>query len=88
MPGVLADGATSEECLKATYRALELSVATLLELGQRPPTPHWKRERTAQINIRLTPEEKLVLEEAGRQRGFKGVSDFVRSSALQVAERP
>lgn len=87
MPGVLADGASPEECAKAMSRALELTVATMLELGERPPSAHWRKERTVQINVRLTPEEKFVLEDAGRQRGFKGVSDFVRISSLQEAQR-
>ena len=30
----------------------------------------------------VTPEEKLLLEEAARSKGFRGVSDFVRSASL------
>jgi hypothetical protein len=36
------------------------------------------KKRPAQINVRLTPEEKLLLEETARQEGFKGLSDFIR----------
>lgn len=88
MPGVLADGETATTCTQATYEALELAVATLLELGQPPPVPRSKREkRTGQINIRVSASEKLILEEAAEQRGFEGISDFVRTSALRESRK-
>jgi predicted RNase H-like HicB family nuclease len=83
MPGVLAEGSTPEECVKEMYKALEFTVATLLAEGERPPTPYSEQEnRTSQINVRVTPEEKETLEQTSRRRGFKGVSDFVRFVAL------
>ena len=89
MPGVLANGKTAVECTEATYEALEMAVATLLEMGQRPPNPRSKREkRTAQINVRVSASEKLVLEEAADRRGFEGISDFVRTTALRESRNP
>jgi uncharacterized protein (DUF1778 family) len=41
---------------------------------------------TEQINVRLTPEEKLLLEEMARSKGFRGISDFVRSASLANAK--
>lgn len=82
MPGVLADGKTPAKCIEAVYDALETAVATLIEAGQRPPIPSAKSRRKAQVNIRVTPEEKLVLQEGAAQRGFQGISDFVRAAAL------
>jgi uncharacterized protein (DUF1778 family) len=35
-----------------------------------------------QINIRLTPEERVTLEEAARRRGFRCIFDFIRAAAL------
>lgn len=85
LPGVMAGGKTHEECVRATVAATETAVATLLEMGQKPPVPSSAQKRTEQINIRLTPEEKLVLEEESQRRGFRGVSDFVRAAVLKQA---
>lgn len=82
MPSVFADGPSAEECVRATRDALTVAVATMLEMGMRPPAPAAKRARQAQINVRLTAEEKLVLEDSARRAGFRGVSDFVRAAAL------
>jgi uncharacterized protein (DUF1778 family) len=37
------------------------------------------------VNLRLTPEEKALLESRSRTRGFRGVADFVRASVLEKA---
>lgn len=80
MPTVFADANTPDACVKATRQALTVAVATLLELGKRPPSG--RHQRSQQVNIRLTPDERLALEEAATQLGFKGISDFVRAAAL------
>lgn len=59
-----------------------MAVAVMLELGKRLPAA--RGQRTAQVNIRLTPEEKMALEEAAAQRGFRGISDYVRATALEL----
>jgi uncharacterized protein (DUF1778 family) len=35
-----------------------------------------------QVNVRLTPDEKLALEEAASQLGYQGISDFLRAAGL------
>ncbi|MEM1211479.1 MAG: DUF1778 domain-containing protein [Planctomycetota bacterium] len=85
MPRVMADGLTPEACLKETLLATALSVAVLLEDDERPPAPLSDQKRTSQLNVRLTADEKLRIEEAARAAGFRGVSDFVRSAALDKA---
>ena len=82
MPTVMNDGKTPDECVKATREIITTAVAYLLEKGETPPTPASENKRTEQINIRLTPEEKLLLEEKARTKGFRGVSDFVRAASL------
>ena len=83
MPSTLAEGASAEECVRNTYEALGWAVAELLESGERPPVPHSEQpKRTTQINIRVTPEEKLLMEEKSRHWGFKGLSDFIRALIL------
>lgn len=82
MPLVMADGSTPDECVRATRQSLTVAVATLLEKGERPPAPASEAKRSEQVNVRLTPEEKLILDEAARSRGFKGLGDFVRTAVL------
>lgn len=82
MPYVMADGKTPDACVTATRKAMSVAVATLLERGEVPPMPASLNKRSEQINIRLTPEEKLLLEELARSKGFRGISDFVRSTSL------
>jgi len=82
MPLVMNDGKTPDTCVLATREALTTAVATLLELGQAPPSPASDNKRTEQINVRLTQEEKLLLEQAARTHGFRGIGDYVRSRSL------
>ena len=82
MPYVMNHGKTPDECVKETREALTAAVAYLLESGKVPPPPASEQNRSEQINIRLTTEEKMLLEEAARSRGFRGISDYVRSASL------
>ena len=81
MPTVFANGGTPDACVKAVREALAVAVATMLELGKRPPVG--RGQRTQQVNVRLSPDEKLALEAAAAQMGFKGLSDYVRAAALR-----
>lgn len=81
-PTVFERGADAEECVRNTRQALSVALAALLEIGQRPPMPASEAGRQAQINIRVSLEEKERLAESARQAGFRGVSDFVRAAAL------
>lgn len=82
-PHVMADGPTIARCAAETLEAQTLAVATMLEKGERPPMSNRSDKRTAQINIRVTEEEKLRLEEASQRQGFRGISDYIRSAALK-----
>jgi predicted RNase H-like HicB family nuclease len=82
LPNVFGDGRTPDACVASTRQALALAVATMLEAGQRPPAPARSQVRTEQVNVRLTAEEKAVLESTARDRGFRGLSDFLRAGAL------
>jgi predicted RNase H-like HicB family nuclease len=85
LPTVFADGPSADQCVLATREALTAAVATMLEMGLRPPEPAAKNARQAQVNVRLTVEEKLILEDSARRAGFRGISDFVRAAALSHA---
>ncbi len=82
MPHVMNDGKTPDECVRATREILTTAVAYMLENKQTPPAPASQNKRTEQVNIRLTSEEKLILEDAARSRGFRGISDFIRNTTL------
>jgi predicted RNase H-like HicB family nuclease len=83
LPNVMNDGKTPDECVEATRDILTTAIAYMLECGQVPPSAATEQKRTEQINVRVTAEEKLILEEAARSKGFRGLSDFVRSASLQ-----
>ena len=82
VPGAMDDGKTPDRCVKKTQEAMAVAVAVMLERGQTPPLPISEATRSEQINIRLTPEEKLLMEQSARARGFRGISDYMRSLAL------
>ena len=67
---------------EATREALAGAVAYLLERGQSPPPAAREGRRTQQVNIRLTAEEKALLETVAQQKGFQGLSDFMRFASL------
>lgn len=82
LPTSFGDGKTVAACAADTREAFVATVATLLENGEEPPPPAIDEIRTEQVNVRLTACEKLQLEAAAKQNGFRGVSDYVRSAAL------
>jgi len=85
MPRVFGDGKTANQCIENTREALAVAAAYLLEEGQRPPTPASEGTRTMQVNVRLTAEEKALLEVTAKRKGFTGLSDYVRAAAMEVA---
>jgi len=82
LPGAMGDGITPDECVASTRQAITVAVAAMLEAGEAPPPPASEGARTEQVNIRLTPREKLQLETAATQSGYRGLSEYVRAKAL------
>lgn len=89
LPGIMADGATPDACVRELREALVYGVATLMELGEPVPSPASASEgkRTEQVNVRLTTAERVELEAATRAVGFPTVSDFVRAAAVRMSTR-
>ena len=85
MPYVMADGATVEECVRSLMDAAVGTVATLIEQGDKLPSPASAAKRDQQVNIRLTADEKMRLDDAARHAGYRSLSDFVRNAALESA---
>lgn len=84
MPHVFGDGPTPEACVENTREALTAAVALLIERGQRVPAPATTGRRSEQVNVRLTAEEKLLLEASAKRKGFSGLSDFIRAAAVEA----
>lgn len=85
MPLVMGDGKTVAKCVDSVIEAAIVTVASMLEKDEKPPAPAREGKRDQQVNIRLTAEEKLRLEEAARKEGFRSLSDFLRASGLNRA---
>jgi predicted RNase H-like HicB family nuclease len=83
---VFGDGKTADQCIRDTQEALCGAVACMLEQGRKPPTPAREGTRTQQVNVRLTAEEKVMLETTAKRKGFKGLSDFLRAAALDTVQ--
>jgi predicted RNase H-like HicB family nuclease len=84
MPHVFGDGPTAEACVANTREALTVAAAFLIERGQRVPAPAATGRRSEQVNVRLTAEEKLLLEASAKNKGFSGLSDFIRAAAVEA----
>ena len=86
-PTVFVHGKTAAQCEKKLREAVSIGVAVMLAAGQTPPLPATEERRTQQVNIRLTSEEKLLLEETAKRQGYRGLSDYMRSAAMNRARR-
>ncbi|MGA2496198.1 MAG: type II toxin-antitoxin system HicB family antitoxin [Tepidisphaeraceae bacterium] len=82
LTGAMGDGKTPDECIKATREAATVVVAYMIEEGQSPPLPAREGVRTEQVNVRLSIDEKVAIESAAKQMGFRGISDYIRSAAI------
>lgn len=82
LPFAFGDGKTLEQCAQNTREAFVATVASLLQDGFTPPAPAGEGRRDQQINIRLTSDERLLLETKARQSGAAGISEYIRAVAL------
>ncbi len=82
LPTAFGDGRTVQAAVADTHEALVTAVAFMLEKGQPPPVAAREGSRSMQVNVRLTPEEKAMLESKAKAKGFRGLSDFIRTSVL------
>ncbi len=84
LPGALGSGATPAACLESTKESMAAVVAFMLERGETPPVSAADETKLVQLNVRISAGEKLMFEEAARQRG-QGLSEFIRSAAVERA---
>jgi predicted RNase H-like HicB family nuclease len=84
LPTIEGYGDTPQACFKSTKEAVEFTVATMLEAGEVPPLPATAEQRTEQVNVKLTPLEKDMFSALAQRFGYKGLSDFIRSTVLRA----
>ncbi|MCL2700960.1 MAG: hypothetical protein FWE88_04625 [Phycisphaerae bacterium] len=82
IPEAVGIGKTIQECMTQTRELLISGIGTMLEMGETPPASARQNIRSEQVNLRLTPEEKALLESRSRAKGFRGVADYLRTTAL------
>ena len=80
-PYLLGHGKTPAAAHRMAREGLIAAVAADISIGNAPPLSS-SEKRTQQINVRVSPMEKLRIEEVARRKGFRGVGDFLRSAAL------
>src|ERR1700675_4834467 len=73
LPLTMDDGKTPDECMKNTREAFVATVGYMLEIGEVPPAPAVEGKRDVQLNIRISAEEKLILDAASRRRGYASI---------------
>lgn len=85
LPECMSHGETQAARDAMVQECISLNVATMLEAGQRPPLPAKEQSRTEQVNLRLSPAEKRMIEDAARSEGFRGIADYLRVRVLSMA---
>ena len=83
VPTIHVEGSTVKKCYAAAEESLRVIVSVMLENGKTPPAAFSPKKRTAQVNIRLNNEEKLLFISASKRLGFKGLADCIRTCALE-----
>jgi predicted RNase H-like HicB family nuclease len=83
LPYAFGDGKTIEQCAANTRDAFITAVAGYLQDGRTPPAPAREGKRDQQINVRLSSQERLLLEAKAQQAGTTGLSEYIRAVALR-----
>jgi predicted RNase H-like HicB family nuclease len=83
LPYAFGDGKTIEQCAANTRDAFVTAIAGYLQDGRTPPAPAREGKRDQQINVRLSSQERLLLEAKAQQAGTTGLSEYIRTVALR-----
>lgn len=86
LPGAMGDGPTPKACMDAVRESMAALVGYMIEQGETPPPSASDATKMVQLNVRVTAGDKLLFEEAARQRG-QGLSEFIRSAAVEQVRR-
>lgn len=83
MPLVFGRGATHASCAEDTQFAIALTIDHIREAGERPPAPASMNRRDVQVNVRVTPDERLRIGQFAKDAGYRSISDYMRRAALR-----
>lgn len=83
LPYVMGFGKTVDACVENLREATAVVIASMLKMGETPPTPATRNKREDQVNIKLTHREKAFCTAAAKREGFRSVADFMRSLAMR-----
>lgn len=84
-PYLMGHGKTPAAAYKMARAGMVGAIASDIAAGDPPPPPATEK-RTLQVNVRVSPLEKLRMEEIARRKGFRGVGDFLRNAALTAGD--
>jgi len=82
LPNCLGDGKDVESALASAREAVTAGLASDLAAGLPAPAPAREQIRSEQVNIRLSADEREIIQANASRAGFKGMADYVRSVAL------
>lgn len=84
-PEILVHAPDRASCLKKLEQVLTQVVLTVLKDGGTVPRPSDGR-MTEQLNFKLTFDQKLLVENLASQRGFSGLSEFIRDLVIRESQ--
>lgn len=82
----IGSGATPDAAVKDCREVMVAHLAFMAEDGDPFPATMREVKRTEQVNLRMTMREKTILERMSVASGFRSMSDFIRSAALDKAQ--
>ena len=86
LPGIIIQEATLTKVVEELHNVLIEVIVRLLREGNAPPQPTAGR-RLEQVNVKLSLEERSLMESAARARGNRGVADYLRQLGLEHISR-
>ncbi|MFN0130919.1 MAG: type II toxin-antitoxin system HicB family antitoxin [Phycisphaerales bacterium] len=86
LPAVVAMGDSPEAALHAAIEAQRLAVALMLHDRVHPPLPTGSGKRDQQVNVRMSAQERLLMDAAAKASGFSTIADYLRTAAIEFAK--
>ncbi len=82
LPNCMGDGADAEAAINSTRAAIVAGLSADLAAGIPAPIPAREGVRSEQVNVRLSPDERTLIEANATRAGFKGLADYIRAVAI------
>lgn len=82
LPHCMGDGATAEAAIASAREAVVAGLSADLAAGIPAPLPAREGIRSEQVNVRLSADERTLIEANAIRAGFKGMADYIRAVAI------